>query len=71
MTPTCKRGHPRTPENIRWAHPADRKPYSICKVCQRLRQKLRYRNDTEFMMAERQRTRANYHRRQEQPACQP
>jgi len=68
MKDTCKRGHPRTPDNIRWARTAGRKPYTICKPCQRLRQKLRYRNDTAFMRAERQRTRANYHRRQGQPA---
>ena len=71
MQPVCKRGHPRTPWNIRWNIRSDGRRYSICKPCQCFRHKLKYRKDDAFREREKQRTRENYHRRKEQPACQP
>jgi hypothetical protein len=64
----CKRGHPLTEDNAHWHKRADGRRYYTCKACHRILQRLRYRNDTAFMLAERKRSRENYYRRQEQHA---
>ena len=49
MTTHCRRGHPWTDANTRWlVSSLTGKPFRQCKLCKRIKEKLRYRHDEAF-----------------------
>jgi len=57
----CKRGHPRIPANTRtYTRSNSDRQYTMCRACASFLQRMRYRNDDAYRVAEQVRNRAKY-----------
>ena len=60
----CKRGHPWTSANTRvYTRSNSDRQYTMCRLCASFLQRMRYRKDDAYRIAEQVRNRAKYQRR--------